>query len=429
MKNSIRLRALLLAVILLFSAISLSACDSPPEVTSSNDSSETSSVIPEPITVTVGSAGDYILHNPILKNHSGDYDYTDIFKYIADYQKKFDYFVGNLETTFGGAGIGYKGNWVFNSPDTFADALIFAGVDMVCTANNHSYDSSSNGFNRTMDILDEKNLVYFGTHKDGEKNYKVVDVGGIKIGMINYTYQDGSKEVPTLNGITIAAADRDNVNTFSYNYLNDFYAEMQNNLSNMYNDGAEAIMLYIHWGNEYHQEANSYQKQIAQKMCDLGVDVIVGGHPHVVEPLDILSSSVSGKQTVCIYSLGNSLSNQFREEMPNTGKKFPHVAQGASEDGVIFSVSFTKLGTGEVTISNVDLLPTMMNKHYREGKLHFQIVPLDNDLDYKNMFDINATAAGPQKAQVSYNRTMGLMKNGLEKFNNEYIQIDLRKNK
>ncbi len=431
MKRFIKFLALSLVLIMLLSGCDMgdsssgTASDFSSNITSSNEP------IPEDITVTVGSMGDYLLHTPLLTSYKkvdGSYDFSDIFKYVTEYHNKFDYFVGNLETTFGGDNIGYKGNWVFNSPDSFVNALIASGVDMVCTANNHSYDSSSAGFNRTMQILEQNNLPYFGSHPDGEKNYKVIDINGIKIGMINYTYQDGSKETPTLNGITISAADRDNINTFSYNYLEDFYSEMQSNLENMYNDGAEAIMLYIHWGNEYHREANSYQKQIAQKMCDLGVDVIVGGHPHVIEPVDVLSSDISGKQTVCIYSVGNALSNQRIAEMPNTGNKFPHVKTGTTEDGVIFSVSFTKKGTGEVYISAVDAIPTWVNMYYENGVRHFQIIPLDTERDFNTEFNLKAVTNGPTLAMNSYNRTMDLLKDGLEKFGEVYKTTDTRNN-
>ncbi|MBR5452119.1 MAG: CapA family protein [Clostridia bacterium] len=396
---------------------------------SSNPSSQMP--IPDPITVTVGATGDYLIHTPIITSHlksDGSYDFTDMFKYVTEYYNEFDYFVGNLEVTFGKDSTGYKGTGsIFNCPDSLSDALKGAGVDMLLTANNHAYDTYSFGFNRTMQVLEQRNLAYIGTHKDNEKNYKVVDLGGIKIGMINYTYQTSTAPAYSLNGITLKPEDTDNINTFADSQLDAFYAEMATNLDNMYSDGAEAIMLYIHWGNEYHEKPVETQKIIAQKMCDMGVDVIVGGHPHVVEPIDVLTSDVSGKQTVCIYSTGNAVSNQRIAAMPNTSKKFPNVAKGATEDGVIFSVSFTKQGTGEVTISAIDAMPTWVNMYYEGGRGRYQIIPLDTTKDFNTSFNLTAVANGPTLAKNSYNRTMAIVGGGLEKFPTVYKTTDTRR--
>ena len=408
-------------------------CSGNSQQNSSDISSETSSQapIPDPITVTVGATGDYLIHTPIITSYlksDGSYDFTDMFKYVTEYYNKFDYFVGNLEVTFGEKYMNYVGSGtLFNCPDSLADALKGAGVDMLLTANNHAYDTNSYGFHRTMQILEQRNLNYIGSHKDNAKNYKVVDVGGIKIGMINYTYQTSTAPGYSLNGIILKPEDTDNINTFSDKQLDAFYSEMATNLNNMYSDGAEAIMLYIYWGNEYHEKPVETQKIIAQKMCDMGVDVIVGGHPHVVEPIDILTSSVSGKQTVCIYSTGNAVSNQRIAAMPNTSKKFPNVAKGATEDGVIFSVSFTKLGTGEVTISAIDAMPTWVNMYYEGGQRHYQIIPLDTTKDFNTNFNLKAVTNGPTLAKNSYNRTMALVGAGLEKFGTAYKTTDTRK--
>lgn len=429
--NTRKLLCLLLAIMMLLlvsckgeSTTPSGGVEDPSGITSSDP------LIPDPITVTVGATGDYLIHTPIITSYrgaDGSYDFSDIFKYVTEYYNKFDYFVGNLEVTFGKDYTNYKGTGaIFNCPDSLADALKNAGVDMLLTANNHSYDTSSFGFHRTQEVLAQKGLEYIGTHADGAKNYKVVDLNGIKIGMINYTYQTSLAPTYSLNGITVKGEDTDNINTFAGGQLDEFYNEMQQNLNNMYADGAEAIMLYIHWGNEYHENPDDLQKQIAQKMCDMGVDVIVGGHPHVVEPIDILSSEVSGKQTVCIYSTGNAVSNQRIAAMPNTSKKFPNVAKGATEDGIIFSVSFTKLGTGEVYVSAIDAMPTWVNMYYEGGINHYQIIPLDTAKDFGTSFNLSAVANGPTLAMNSYNRTMALVGEGLQKFETDYKTADTR---
>lgn len=429
MKNKLKLISLLLVVILV--VFSFTACGDRPENTSSVDtSSEISSTPPpepDPITVTVGAVGDLLIHTPLITAaKTGDtYDFNSIFKYVGDYYKSFDYLVGNLEVTLGGTATAYIGSGAkFNCPDELVDAIMSNGMDMVLTANNHSYDTGSAGFYRTGEVLSDKGIDYIGTHFGNAKNYKVVDIEGVKIGMINYTYQTGDLNNYSLNGITLKKGDEKFINTFSYGHLDTFYSQIEEDINNMYRDGAEAIITYLHWGNEYHLEPNNLQKTIAQKLCDFGVDVIVGGHPHVVEPVDLISSAVSGKQTICIYSTGNAVSNQFRQNMPNTSKKFPHVGQGASEDGVIFSVSFTKKGNGEVVLSGVNAMPTWMHYYWANGKNNYEIIPLDKEIDYVTKFNLKSVES---KLDVSYNRTMGLVEAGIEKFNNQYIQKDLRK--
>ncbi len=430
-KHTLRAAALLLAVLLAFG---LAACTpSGGSSTVPSDVASASSTLPEPdpVTVTVGATGDFLIHTPIINSYrqaDGSYVFDDIFKYASDYYGSFDWFVGNLEVTFGGDYCNYIGSGVtFNCPDSFADSLIASGTDMVITANNHSYDTGSTGLHRTRDVLRQKGLAFTGSHYEDDKRYYIADLKGIKIGMINYTYQTGDLVNTSLNGRSMLSSDADHINMFSPNHLDEFYAEMQAHIASMYAEGAEAIMLYIHWGNEYHQQADQTQRAIAQKMCDLGVDVIVGGHPHVIEPIEILSSSVSGKQTVCIYSTGNAVSNQRIHEMTNTGKSFPCVAQGASEDGVIFSVSFTRKGNGEVIISAVDALPTWVNMYWQDGQRHYQIIPLDTERDFNTEFNLNAVANGPALAKASYERTMKLLSDGLASFATDYRQIDIRK--
>ena len=136
----------------------------------------------------------------------------------------------------------------------------------------------------------------------------------------------------------------------------------------MENAGAEAIVLYIHWGVEYQTKQNKTQSTIAQKMCDLGVDVIVGGHPHVIQPMELLTSTEDDNhKTICLYSTGNALSNQRKDLMTlNTGH---------TEDGIIFTFTFSKYSDGTVRVENADLLPTWVDKHTNPstGKIVYDV--------------------------------------------------------
>ena len=205
------------------------------------------------------------------------------------------------------------------------------------------------------------------------------------------------------------------VNYFVETNLDAFYSEVQSLLSQMQEDGAEATMLYIHWGTEYSLQADSSQRMIAQRMCDMGVDVIVGGHPHVVEPMELLtSSSDSRHKTAVIYSLGNAVSNQRRDLMTlNTGH---------TEDGAVFTVTFEKYADGGVYVADVNVMPTWVNLHSVDEKQEYNIVPLEDArrTEWQNLYGLDAAALA--NAVASYDRTMNIVGPGLEQCRSYYAQ-------
>ena len=392
----------------------------PAIATTASTTVPTTTKAPDPVSITIGSTGDILIHTPVLSAHKtgeGEYDFSTIFSYAGSLYGSYDYMVANLEVTCAGDSRAYDGYPCFNAPDNIVTSLAASGVDMLLTANNHSYDTSEDGFWRTQQVVDNADLDRIGTYSEGEKPYLVKNINGIKIGMINYTYETTSSEGrKALNGILMSTATQDYINSFDYNDLETFYTDIQNNINAMYNDGAEAIMVYMHWGDEYTTTPNSYQKQMAQKLCDLGVDVIVGGHPHVIEPIEILSSSVSNKQTVCLYSMGNALSNQLIPYMD--------IKTGHTEDGLVFETTFTKNSDGSVVLSDIDVTPTWANKFTLNGRYCYKIVPLDTDVDWATQYsDLGRT----DEMQSSYNRTTELINEGIEQFKTEYVKKDLRK--
>lgn len=374
---------------------------------------------------TVSSQGDLLMHRQIFFAGSantpqgacylgeGEYNFDSIFQYISPYVSAADYGVINLETTFGGDGYPYQGNPNFNCPDDLADSVAKAGYDMLLTANNHCCDTTVSGIKRTLEQVRARNLATLGTQMNQEeKKYAVVDVNGIKIGMLCYTYAGGldGDGVPNLN-LNQATRVTENgiVNYFTDDNLEKLYQEAEAILEAMKQDGAEATMLYIHWGKEYELTCNATQKAIAQKMCDMGIDVIVGGHPHVMEPVELLTGTADpSHKTVCIYSMGNAVSNQRREEMQNS------CPTGHSEDGAVFTVTFEKDSDGDVYLAGVDLLPTWVNKFMNDdGKTEYNIVPLDKTKEdqWKTLYHLTDDAF--VKAQGSYERTMEIVGPGL----------------
>lgn len=361
-------------------------------------------------TASVGVTGDIMGHLPVInsgKTASG-YDFSSIYTYIKPYYESFDFMVANLEVNLGGPEAGaYQGYPTFNSPDAVAVALKDAGVDMLLTANNHSYDIGHKSFVRTQNVLSELGIQYLGTKLvETTPNYTVKDINGIQVGMVCYTYETGDPSNPRkqLNGITLTEADSALVSSFNYKDLQGFYEEVDETLDAMYADGAEATMVYIHWGDEYALAPNRSQQEIAQQLCELGVDVIVGGHPHVIQPFETVTSE-NGNETLCIYSTGNAISNQRKFLMDSDN------FSGHTEDGMIFGVTFDKYSDGKVIISKVDILPTWTIRERREGKYVFQIIPLD--LTVSDWKSFKLTDATVKEAKESYNRTLELVGQGL----------------
>lgn len=359
---------------------------------------------------TIGSMGDVMCHEPIYrhaKESDGTYDFNFIFRFITDEISAFDYAVANLETTLNGAP--YTGHPHFNSPDSLVDAVKNGGFDMLLTANNHSYDTTLNGMKRTLEVVREKGLDTLGTYlSSDETKYTIKDINGIQIGMLCYTFADSvtSDGRPVLNNNS-AVKEKGIVNYFTYKKLDTFYSEVESYLKEMEEAGAEATMLYIHWGKEYEIEANDTQKEMAQKLCDLGIDVILGGHPHVVQPIELLESTTgNGHKTVCIYSMGNAVSNQRIAQMD--------LKTGHTEDGVVFSVTFEKYSDGNVYLQAVNALPTWVNlRPVSDTKKEFNILPLDyTKVDqWRDLYSL--TDSTEESAKKSYERTMDIIGDGL----------------
>ncbi len=382
-------------------------------------------------TATLSAMGDMLMHLPVTTSGydsaTGTYDLNYMFQYLTPYVTAADVSLANLETTLYGPdwtyykdGVkytGYSGYPGFNSPDSLIDAMKTAGFDTILTANNHTYDTQSTGFLRTQEVIADRELSWLGTRLDAEApSYLIADVNGIKIGMLCYTYatENGYTDRYSLNGASpMTLEDSQRINAFTYSRLPEFYSEVQEALAAMTAEGAEATVLFIHWGEEYHLEPMDYQKEMAQELCDLGIDVIVGGHPHVVEPVELLTSTTNGQhKTVCIYSVGNAVSNQRLGNISS-------ISTAHTEDGVMFSVTFAKYSDGTVIVETAQVLPTWVDMRREDGVRKYYILPLDGQVeDWKTAFDL--TEETLQKASDSYDRTMALTGTGIQEAQQYY---------
>lgn len=373
---------------------------------------------PEPLTVvssaTLAATGDLLMHMPVINSglqSDGSYSYETIFRYLAGYASAADYAVINLETTLCGTGNGYSysGYPKFNCPDGIIDSAAEAGFDMILTANNHCNDTGTTGFDRTLRVIEEKGLASLGTKATVEEpDYRIVELNGISLGLLCYTYTVSVESgVPNVNGLPLTGGTADRINLFDYERLDAFYADISAQMDAMRDDGAEAIVLFIHWGEEYQLNANGWQRSIAQSLCDLGVDVIIGNHPHVVQSVELLTASGDeDRKTVCLYSTGNAVSNQRQGSISSL--KSAH-----TEDGVLFSVTFVRFSDGTVALDGVEALPFWVNRHSGSGTREYNILPLDPETmdDWQTLYGLSGSALS--SAHDSYRRTLAQLGDGL----------------
>ena len=427
-QKKIRILSILIAILAVADVLVISACFRVPGKKARVPATEPTEIQdettePEPTdpeapvsTATVLATGDLLMHKKVIdsgKQEDGSYDFSSIFRYISPIVQQADYAVANLETTLAGTdnGYAYSGNPKFNSPDAIVDAAKDAGFQMLLTANNHSLDTGLVGFKRTVQVVREKGLETLGTYLTAdEKKWTVVNVNGINLGMVCYTYSDGFNQSgkPVLNFVN-ELSEEGLLNYFTYDHLPEFYEELGTYVKEMKAAGADATILFIHWGTEYRLSADTNQAAMAQALCDLGIDAIVGGHPHVVEPMDLLTSSQDpSHKTVVLYSLGNAVSNQRKEEIESR-------PTGETEDGLLYRLTFGKYADGTVKIDAVDLIPTWVNMNSDSGSRLYPIIPLDPANMDSWQSSCNLTDSQLLSAKASLNRTNQIIAASLQK--------------
>ena len=364
-----RLLAVISALALLASACACTAANSdlPPtqSVPAESDPGSTPEPTPEstpeptpepqPIVAHLMTAGDIMSHSPIVFDAyvaaSGVYDFTHLFTDAARQLSRADYAVANLETPLA-CGSGYSGyrDFVFNAPDSLAYDAKAAGFDLVSTANNHTKDQGMDGVYSTLDTLDEVGLAHVGTYRSQEERDRnsgiyVADVGGISVAFLCYTYG--------LNGYIIPDDQMYAVNLFNIDYAttlsNPDYDLLASDLEAARALDADFIAVLIHWGNEYWDTPNWHQTNLAKFLVEQGADLVLGNHPHVLEPYETIT--VTGwdgqeREGFVSYSLGNFISNQYWDIPVKTT--------------AILDLELTKTPDGKASLTAVTYTPYFM---------------------------------------------------------------------
>lgn len=292
---------------------------------------------PEDITINLVATGDVMCHttnfNAAYNKETKTYDFTPVFANVAKYISKADIAIGNLETTFAGEDRGYTGYPTFNSPKSLGESLKNIGIDVLSTANNHSLDKGYAGIVSTLDALDEMGIQHMGTARSEEEQNKILvkDVNGIKIAFLSFTYGT--------NGIPVPAGKEYSVNLIQEDTVN-------KQLELAREQKADIICASMHWGVEYSQKQSEDQEELANYLFNNGVDIIIGNHAHVVEPMEkktIALDDGTEKEVFVVYALGNFISGQTIEHTKSTA---------------ILDMQIRKNGeNGKISIDSVDYVP------------------------------------------------------------------------
>ena len=246
----------------------------------------------------------------------------------------------------------YTGYPLFNAPDTLADALKTAGFNVISTANNHALDRGEAGALQTLENIQKRGLYPVGTHASLEDAQKILmlEKNQIKMAILAYSYGT--------NGIPVPAGK-----DYLVSLINEF--QMIQDIARARAQGADVVTVMLHFGREYQRQPNAEQKHLVESLVKAGADIVLGSHPHVVQPYQIFAlpaASGQPRKAVAIYSMGNFISNQ----------------RGNYKDlGVILQIKLRKKFPEATTeIGTVQAFPTWVHRYLSGGKYQFRVLPL-----------------------------------------------------
>lgn len=248
-------------------------------------------------TLSLLFVGDLMQHKAQIdaaRRSDGSYDYSGCFSELAPEMGKADIAVGNLEVPLGGKP--YTGYPAFSAPDEWLYALRDAGFDVFLAANNHCLDRGRNGLERTVAMFDSLDIKYAGIYRDTLERTKryplLLEKKGFRIVFLNYTYGTNGIPVPPPNVVNMIDKKQIRQDVLAARRMK-----------------PDAIIACMHWGIEYESLPKESERNLARWMLELGVDHIIGSHPHVVQPVEIVDTLPDKRPHVVAYSLGNFISN------------------------------------------------------------------------------------------------------------------------
>lgn len=309
--------------------------------------------------VTMLFAGDLMQHDGQIKaaRTATGYEYDEVFAYVKPQVSAADIAVANFEVTL--AGPPYKGYPTFSAPDEYLRAAINAGFDILMTANNHCCDTRAKGLERTLKMMDSLKVGHLGTYRNAaerERDYPfIVEKNGIKIALINFTY--------STNGIPVPQP-------YVVNMLDT--TQIGKDIRRARQMKPDVIIALPHWGVEYAQIPSQQQRELTEWMLRSGVDHVIGGHPHVVQPFEVRQSADNSRHLVA-YSLGNYVSNQTKLN---------------TDGGAMINLTLEKKN-GKTRLADCDYTLFWVSRPLTSGKKNFRIYPSYHPTDQMNAAEKN----------------------------------------
>ena len=318
---------------------------------------------PTPDTISLMFIGDVMSHGPQVdaaRLANGTYDYATCYRYLAPYIASADICIANMEVPLAGAP--YTGYPQFSCPDAMMSQLFDAGVDVFLTSNNHTCDKGAKGIRRTIHVMDSLGIPHVGTYLDSadfqQRNPLIVEKNGFRIAVLNYTY--GTNGIPTPNPFIVNLLDS---------------AAIARDVTRARELKADYIVVMPHWGIEYERHQNKAQAGYARYMYECGADMVVGGHPHVVQPITLENQNQQGvAQRITAYSLGNFVSNQRKRY---------------TDGGIIVKCQLVRDTAGDIQITDYEYLPYWVYKGVCQGKYQYHILPAKHAVENCAWYDIH----------------------------------------
>lgn len=310
-------------------------------------------------TINIALTGDIMCHNTIYidayNKTSNTYDFSYIFENIKRYIQTADIAVGNLETTFAGPNRKYSSYPTFNTPENLAYNLKKLGFDVLSTANNHCYDSGYLGIESTIDYLNDADIAHTGTYKSENDQNKILiqNVKGIKIAFLSFTYGTNGIKIPDDKKYSVNLIDKDLI---------------LKQLSLAKNENPDLICVSMHWGIEYQISPNNEQKDLADFLFQNGADIIIGNHPHILQPMEIKNIKLADgteKQVFIIYSLGNFIADQNKTNTRNSA---------------ILNLNITKTEDSKIKFNSITTTPIYTYKDTTKTTKKFKLLDLKNSI-------------------------------------------------
>ncbi|PSJ66587.1 capsule biosynthesis protein [Brevibacillus brevis] len=341
---------------------------------------------------TIAAVGDILMWKEQVATArlpgTDQFSFTDMFHPVAPILSAADLTIGNLETTFSGKTQPYQigsartGYPRFNCPDELARDLKTSGFDVLTTVNNHCLDGGVTGLCRTLDVLDRYKLAHTGTYRSPEEanTYLIKEVNGIRIALLAYTYGTNKQVIPAHTPWIVRLLHLDTI-------LSDL---------RKVRPLVDLVIISLHFGIEFRYTPTTRQRQLVQSLLDNGADVILGAHPHVLQPVvtpSITTAHGTKRQTLVAYSLGNFTSEKM-------------LSFDQSQCGAILRFTVEKNERNQISLEQISVIPTFSQRYVSQGRICFRVIPMRS---YLKSPDLYLRPLQRKKLQLLWNRAIRII--------------------